>query len=43
MLSRDYTLIKVSREVVACLKEAGRKGESYDVVIRMLLHKAGYL
>jgi hypothetical protein len=43
MLSKYFTLIKVSREVVAILKEIGHKQESYDEIIRRVLQKAGFL
>jgi predicted CopG family antitoxin len=34
-----YTSIRVTKETVELLKERGRKGESYDDVIRKLLEK----
>jgi len=34
-----YTSIRVTKETVELLKERGKKGESYDVIIRKLLEK----
>mgnify|MGYP007084739276 CR=1 FL=1 len=36
---KRYTSIRVSKETVELLKERGRKGESYDDIIRKLLEK----
>jgi hypothetical protein len=35
----NYTSIRVTKETVALLKERGKKGESYDAIIRKLLEK----
>jgi len=35
----NLTSIRVTKETVALLKERGKKGESYDVIIRRLLEK----
>jgi hypothetical protein len=35
----NYTSIRVTKETVAMLKERGKKGESYDAIIRKLLEK----
>jgi hypothetical protein len=35
----SYTSIRVTKETVELLKERGKKGESYDVIIRRLLEK----
>jgi len=35
----SYTSIRVTKETVALLKERGKKGESYDAIIRKLLEK----
>ena len=35
----NFTSIRVTKETVALLKERGKKGESYDVIIRKLLEK----
>jgi len=37
--AKRYTSIRVSKETVELLKERGRKGESYDDIIRKLLEK----
>jgi len=36
---KRYTSIRVTKETVDLLKERGRKGESYDDIIRKLLEK----
>lgn len=36
---KSYTSIRVSKETVELLKERGRKGESYDDIIKKLLAK----
>jgi predicted CopG family antitoxin len=36
---KNYTSIRVTKETVELLKERGRKGESYDDVIKKLLQK----
>lgn len=36
---KRYTSIRVSKETVELLKERGRKGESYDDIIKKLLEK----
>ena len=36
---KRYTSIRVTRETLELLKERGRKGESYDDVIKRLLEK----
>jgi len=36
---KPYTSIRVSKEVVELLKAQGRKGETYDDVIKRLLTK----
>jgi predicted CopG family antitoxin len=36
---KRFTSIRVTRETVERLKERGRKGESYDDIIRKLLEK----
>jgi len=36
---RQYTSIRVSKEVVELLKAQGKKGETYDDVIKRLLTK----
>jgi len=36
---KRYTSIRVTKETVELLKERGRKGESYDDIIRKLLEK----
>jgi DNA-binding transcriptional regulator YhcF (GntR family) len=36
---KHLTSIRVSKETVDLLKERGRKGESYDDIIRKLLEK----
>jgi predicted CopG family antitoxin len=36
---KSYTSIRVSKETVELLKERGRKGESYDDIIKKLLEK----
>jgi len=35
----SYTSIRVTKETVDLLKERGKKGESYDAIIRKLLEK----
>ena len=35
----NYTSIRVTKETVDLLKERGKKGESYDAIIRKLLEK----
>jgi hypothetical protein len=35
----NYTSIRVTKETVALLKDRGKKGESYDIIIRKLLEK----
>jgi hypothetical protein len=35
----SYTSIRVTKDTVALLKERGKKGESYDAIIRKLLEK----
>ncbi len=35
----NYTSIRITKETVALLKERGKKGESYDAIIRKLLEK----
>lgn len=35
----SYTSIRVTKETVELLKDRGKKGESYDVIIRKLLEK----
>lgn len=35
----NYTSIRVTKDTVALLKERGKKGESYDVIIQKLLEK----
>jgi len=39
MPNPNYTSIRVTKETVALLKERGKKGESYDAIIRKLLEK----
>lgn len=34
----DKTMVRLSREVVEELKRIGKKGESYDDVLRRILH-----
>ena len=34
-----FTYIRVTKEIVDLLKERGKKGESYDAIIRKLLEK----
>jgi len=34
-----YTSIRVTKETVALLKDRGKKGESYDDIIRKLLER----
>ncbi len=36
---KRFTSIRVTRETVEMLKERGRKGETYDDIIRKLLKK----
>ena len=36
---KSYTSIRVTKETVELLKERGRKGESYDDIIKRLLEK----
>ncbi len=36
---KNYTSIRVTKETVELLKERGRKGESYDDIIKRLLEK----
>lgn len=36
---KRYTSIRVSKETLELLKERGRKGESYDDIIKKLLEK----
>jgi predicted CopG family antitoxin len=36
---KHYTSIRVSKETLELLKERGRKGESYDDIIKKLLEK----
>jgi len=36
---KRFTSIRVSKETVELLKERGRKGESYDDIIKKLLEK----
>jgi len=36
---KHFTSIRVTKETVELLKERGRKGESYDDIIRKLLKK----
>lgn len=36
---KRFTSIRVTRETVEMLKEKGRKGETYDDIIRKLLKK----
>jgi predicted CopG family antitoxin len=36
---KNYTSIRVTKETVELLKERGRKGESYDDIIKKLLEK----
>ena len=36
-MNNDYTTIRVSRETKRRLDEIGRKGETYDDIIRRLL------
>jgi hypothetical protein len=36
---KHFTSIRVSKETVEMLKEKGRKGETYDDIIRKLLKK----
>lgn len=36
---KRFTSIRVSKETVEMLKERGRKGETYDDIIRKLLKK----
>lgn len=35
----NYTSIRITKETVELLKERGKKGESYDAIIRKLLEK----
>jgi hypothetical protein len=35
----NYTSIRVTKGTVELLKERGKKGESYDAIIRKLLEK----
>jgi len=37
--THNFTSIRVTKETVALLKERGKKGESYDAIIRKLLEK----
>jgi len=37
--TKQYTSIRVTREVVELLKSQGKKGETYDDVIKRLLTK----
>jgi predicted CopG family antitoxin len=39
LAEKNYTSIRVTKETVALLKERGRKGESYDDIIKKLLQK----
>jgi hypothetical protein len=39
MMSNIYTNIRVKRETAKMLREIGKKGETYDEVIRRLLEK----
>ena len=36
---KSYTSIRVTKKTVELLKERGRKGESYDDIIKRLLEK----
>jgi hypothetical protein len=36
---KHYTSIRISKETLGLLKERGRKGESYDDIIKKLLEK----
>jgi len=36
---KRYTSIRVTKETLELLKERGRKGESYDDIIKKLLEK----